>query len=435
MQLFFGVFLSLAVGAQEEILPVTPQERQTVIDSIGQLLLDNYIFPDKAKEMSAFISQRLTNNQYTSDDPLEFAAQLTDDLRSISKDLHLGVDYNPEMILEMARRENSDDSASITALWEERARENNYGFREVKMLSKGVGYLKLDGFSGSSRAGETAAAAMKFLSGSKAVIIDLRENGGGSPDMIQFLSTYFFDQELVHLNSFYYRPSDETTQRWTLPFVPGERMSQAKVFILTSKNTFSAAEEFTYNFKNLRRAVIIGENTGGGAHPGGMMPASARFAVFVPTGRAINPITGTNWEGTGIAPDIEVPAGKALDKAHYLAVRALSEEFDNGQENPYAWAEGRLRALAEPCLLKTEAMAEYVGDYGARQIKVEDDKLYYQRDQGPARLLICMEPDLFMMEEIPYFRLRFLRDEGEIVGVEGIYESGRRDMNGKVKSP
>ena len=302
------------------------------------------------------------------------------------------------------------------------------------MLSRGVGYLKLNGFSGAPKAGETAAAAMNFLAGSKALIIDLRENGGGSPDMIQILSTYLFDGDLVHLNSFYYRPSDETTQRWTLPYVPGDRLANSDVYILTSGNTFSAAEEFTYNLKNLKRAKIIGETTGGGAHPGGMMPASEYFAVFVPSGRAINPITNTNWEGVGVAPDIDIPASEALDKAHYLAVSKLSQDY-KGTENPYAWTAARLDAMAHPCKTEDLDFGELIGNYGPRTIEESSGVLTYQRDKGPKYNLTCMANDLFMIKEIPYFRLKFIREKGQVVAVEGIYENGHRDFNRKTTSP
>jgi C-terminal processing protease CtpA/Prc len=314
------------------------------------------------------------------------------------------------------------------------AREN-YGFEEVKILSDGVGYLKLNGFSGSKNAGEAAASAMNFLSRSEALIIDLRQNGGGSPDMIQILSSYLFDQGLVHLNDFYYRPTNEIQQRWTLPYVPGKTMSETDVYILTSGRTFSAAEEFTYNLKNLKRATIIGETTGGGAHPGGFMAASDEFGIFVPNGRAINPITKTNWEGTGVTPHIEIAADQALKEAHFRAVEKLAKKYLDNPENPYNWTSDQLKAAAHPYLLSIEEMKEYSGNFGQRTIKLQEGKLFYQRDSGPEYLLIGMEKDLFMVENIPYFRLQFVREHGKIVAVEGIYDNGRRDKNMKMENP
>ena len=179
------------------------------------------------------------------------------------------------------------------------------------------------GFSDVEYGGETAVAAMNFLSNADAIIIDLRNNGGGSPAMIQLISSYLFDSNPVHLNNFYWRPTDSNSQTWTLPHVSGTRSPDTPLYILTSSGTFSAAEEFSYNLKNLERATLIGETTGGGAHPGGSLIATERFMVWVPTGRAINPITNTNWEGSGVIPHIKTSAREALDKAYTIALEQL----------------------------------------------------------------------------------------------------------------
>lgn len=159
---------------------------------------------------------------------------------------------------------------------------------------------------------------------SDALIVDLRQNGGGDPAMVQLISSDLFD-EPTHLNSLYFRAEDSLEEFWTLDEVVGQRMADNPVFVLTSSSTFSAAEEFTYNLKCLGRATIVGETTGGGAHPGGVTPLHESLSVFIPAGRAINPITGTNWEGTGVIPDVPVEANAALDKALELAGQAAQE--------------------------------------------------------------------------------------------------------------
>src|SRR2546423_8603217 len=164
---------------------------------------------------------------------------------------------------------------------------------------------------------------MNFLSNVDALIFDLRDNGGGTPEMVAYISTYLFD-EPTPLNDLYNRKEDSTTQFWTLPYVPGKRFAGKPVFVLTSRRTFSGAEEFTYNLKNLKRATIVGETTGGGAHPVSGQRIDEHFIIGVPFARAINPITKTNWEGTGIEPDVKVPAAEALSTAQKLAAERLT---------------------------------------------------------------------------------------------------------------
>ena len=166
---------------------------------------------------------------------------------------------------------------------------------------------------------------MNFLGNVDAIIFDLRDNGGGDPKMVALISTYLFDQP-THLNDIYNRKEDATTQFWTLPYVPGKRLAGKPVFVLTSKYTFSAAEEFAYNLKNLKRGTIIGETTGGGAHPVSGQRIDDHFMIGVPSGRAVNPISKTNWEGTGVEPDIKVPANQALEVAKEKALEEIRKD-------------------------------------------------------------------------------------------------------------
>jgi C-terminal processing protease CtpA/Prc len=210
----------------------------------------------------------------------------------------------------------------------------NFGFEKLERLEGNVGYIDLRGFAPAEMAGESAAAAMNFLTNTDALIIDLRKNGGGDPSMVALLCSYLFSPEPVHLNDLYFRPDDSTHQWWTFPYVPGKRYEDKPVYLLTSQRTFSAEEEFTYNLKNLKRVTIVGETTGGGAHPGGGRPLDDHFGMFVPTGRAINPITKTNWEGTGVPPDVAVPADAALKTAHLAALRKIAEDFETKKTGP-----------------------------------------------------------------------------------------------------
>jgi C-terminal processing protease CtpA/Prc len=296
------------------------------IDSINKILQKNYVFPEVADKMAQSLKSNLKQGKYRSlINPSDFAGQLTKDLQSISSDKHLRIVYDPRVIAAEKNAVTEADKAKLEAQWAEEMKRNNFGFQEVKIMDGNVGYLDLREFADPKFASETAIAAMNFLSNTDALIVDLRSNGGGSPAMIQLITSYFFSSEPVHLNSFYYRPTNETTQTWTLSHVPGKRRPDVDLYILTSKNTFSAAEEFSYNLKNLKRATLIGETTRGGAHPTGSVIATDKFYVRVPKGRAINPITKTNWEGTGVTPHITINADLALKTAHEMALENLKK--------------------------------------------------------------------------------------------------------------
>ena len=419
----------LAFGLNAQPADLTSEERKMTIDSINDILGSTYVFPEVAEEMAALLDERLADGSYSMDDPNAFAQQLTADLQSISHDKHLRVSFAPEQVAQILEWEAREPDAEPSPEEEAERGFGNYGFQEVKLLEGNVGYLDLRGFSDTRHAGQTAVAAMNFLSNSSALIIDLRNNGGGSPSMIQLITSYLYaDGENVHLNNFYWRPADETTQTWTLPYVPGKKLDGADVFVLTSQRTFSAAEEFTYNLKNLERATIVGETTGGGAHPGGTRIAGDRFLVWVPSGRAINPITETNWEGTGVTPHVEVPEQEALDKAHLLALEKLAEKEGPLQQR-YAWYVPVLKAQVEPVAPAPEKWQTYAGKYGPRNITYKDGQLFYHRDANAPRPLIPLADDLFYMEEIPYFRLKIEYKDGQISGLRGLYDDGREDFS------
>ena len=309
-------------GAASDDLTIDANMRGEVIEGAIKRLNDFYVFPDVAKQMEKALRDRMQNKEYDSvTSGRAFAEMLTTHLREVSRDKHLRVRFSSEVI----PNRNAEPSPEERQRFLDSLKASNWGFEKIERLEGNIGYLDLRGFSDADSGGDTVAAAMNFLSNTDALIIDLRKNGGGSPAMVALISSYLFEGPPVHLNDIYWRPDNTTRQWWTLPYVPGKRYGNKDVYVLTSNGTFSAAEEFTYNLKNLKRATIIGETTGGGAHPGGPRRINDHFMIGVPSGRAINPITKTNWEGTGIKPDVETSAAKALKTAHLLALRKSME--------------------------------------------------------------------------------------------------------------
>ena len=405
--------------------PIDAEEKIAIIEALSTDIADIYIFHEVATEMIAHLRAQQQAGAYRGVDRLpEFCARLTTDLQSISHDLHLNV--HPMRPGEVDASQQVDEEA-IRQKFLEDSRRTNYGFQRVEILAGNIGYLDLRQFVDVSIAGPTANASMRFLAATDALIIDLRNNGGGAPSMIQLLTSYFFD-EPTHLNSFYVRRTESTDQFWTQAHVPGPKMTETPLFVLTSGRTFSAAEEFSYNLRNLDRATIVGETTGGGAHPvDAMRYPKHKVRMSLPFGRAINPITGTNWEGAGVEPHIAAPAGTARDIAYIQALETVAGTATDEQHlAALDWALAGSQAVPEA--LDAKEMVAYVGSFGPRKIRVVDGGLAYQRGDGPTLELIPVGGDRFHLPALDWFRIRFERDSsGTVVTLVGLYEDGREE--------
>jgi hypothetical protein len=360
----------------------------------------------------------------------DFTDRLAADLRSVSHDKHLWIRPLPPTPPGNQPKISPEEEAKQRL---EELRADNFGFKKVELLPGNIGYIDFRYFTdaGFGDAGATAIAAMNFLAYSDAIIFDLRQNGGGSPSMIQLISSYLFE-EPVHLNSFYIRKTNETQQFWTQGHVQGPKMTKIPVYVLTSSYTFSGAEEFTYNLKNMKRGTIIGETTGGGAHPVERhVFKSLNVGMSLPFGRAINPITKTNWEGTGIEPDMKVPADQALLVARVEATKKLMETAsDEAKKQRLSWLFKGLEAEKNPVTLDEKALAVYVGTYGPRNIWIEDGALCYQRENRPKYKMKPMSDDIFIVEGLDYFRIKFNKDAtGTVVELVGMYDNGETDTN------
>lgn len=429
--IFISIILSNKTYTQTEKDELTNQERATTVDSIGSKLMATYVFPDVAKEMSALISENFKKGNYNAlTSPHDFANQLTKDLISISHDKHISVNYNPTARASQKQVYTALDSLNFENQRLANLKRDNFGFKELSILEGNIGYLDLRIFSDVKYAKETAVAAMNFLSSSDAIIIDLRMNRGGSPDMIQLITSYLYDSKPVHLNTFYWRPTDSFTETWTSSDIRGIRSPNTSVYVLISKSTFSAAEEFSYNLKNLERATLIGETTGGGAHPGGPVNATDKFSVWVPSGRAINPITNTNWEGTGVTPNIEVPADQALYMAQLTALELLLGNNPE-LEKYYNWHLSSLKIKQNPVSVENSVLKSYTGSYGPITISFKEGQLYYQRDAGMQYELIPLSQGLFMFNGQSDFRIEFLKVDEKVIGLNVFSDNGYSEKNTK----
>ncbi|HEV8080607.1 MAG TPA: S41 family peptidase [Chitinophagaceae bacterium] len=321
-------FTLFGQNTQKGDIKITDTDRNLIIETTITSLNEHYISNELAVLIGKTIQERNKKGHYSRiKSGSAFSDTLTKQLREISKDEHLGLIFSVDSILP---EQSNQPTAEEREKFKRFASTQNYGFEKLERLQGNIGYMELDGFIRPEWGSETAIAALNFLSNTDALIIDLRYNGGGEPGLIQLICSYFFEKP-THLNSIYWREDKRTQQFWTMPYVSGKKYLDKPIFILTGKNTFSAAEDFAYSLQALKRVVIIGNKTKGGANAGKTFPINDHFQIYIPIGKAINPITGKNWEG-GVIPDIEVDSKEALKKATKVALQTLIDKTESPQK-------------------------------------------------------------------------------------------------------
>ena len=322
-----AMLLSLAhataqAAPPETAKPIDADARRIVVAELDRQLQANYIFPDVAKRVGVALRKKEAAGGYAAaTDTAAFADALTADLRVQGKDLHFSVAFDPEF-----QPEPTDPAAMTDVVPDpkeaEFAARRGYGVESVQRLPGNVGYLEVRGFGPTELVGQAMSGAMQLVSGTDALILDLRRNTGGDPNTVAHLMSHFFALgDARHLNDIYSRDDGTTRQFWTSNAVMPRYLKP--VYVLTSKDTFSGGEECAYDMQTQKRGILVGETTGGGANPGRMFPVGHGFAAFIPNMRAINPITNTSWQHVGVKPDIVVEAAKARDVAYVAILREL----------------------------------------------------------------------------------------------------------------
>ncbi len=319
MKLLATLVLGLAASFAEQATGQTldSSTHGQVLEAVLDHLERDYVDPESGHRAAMALRREVADGRFTrSSTPEQFAAVLSARLQVLTGDKHLNVEYSAQPIGEAAggKEEYSDEQMQR---WY--GAHINYGVNRIERLEGNMGYLDLRVFPPLAMGGDTITAAMTVLADLDGLIIDLRENGGGIADTADLVASYLFDEGRQPLTGVYDRPSDSLTQRFTLQYVPGKRFGgQKPVYVLISAKTFSAAEALAYNLQALDRATIVGETSGGGAHPFDYLPVHAHFVLWSVTARSVNPITGSNWQSVGVQPDIEVPAGDALRVAQEI---------------------------------------------------------------------------------------------------------------------
>lgn len=382
---------------------LTESSRTTLIEQVAALLLDRYVLAETGKALSAHLSMELEKGTFdASTDPHDFARSVTEAMFSYCGDQHLELEYNPK------KDDSKTDRSSNLEAHFRRARNSNFGFTCVERLAGNIGYMEIRELPPVDLAGDIVHGAMAFLGQMRSLIFDLRHCEGGSPAMVQLVISYLVEAEPRQISGIQWRKDDRRVEAWTLDDLPGTRMVDQDVYLLVSGVTHSAAEALAFDMQVMKRATLVGEPTRGGAHLTSIVPLGDNWFLRLPEGRAVNPITNSNWERTGVMPDIDVPPRQALMTAHHHALQRLLDQAVDPQDQLFLlWELETLEAQMNPVEVDPGLMASYSGSYGDWNITIGDGGLYAKHHT--THKLTPISDTTFMVSDT--LRLRFEKDE------------------------
>ncbi|MFN2637990.1 MAG: S41 family peptidase [Gemmatimonadaceae bacterium] len=392
---------------------LSPAQQDSAITAIGGLLRSDYVYDTTGARCADALAARRSSAPPSA--PIAatlFAEQITAQLRACANDQHLEV-----VVSQPAPPAASPSPAPLSAVrdsaparpWLPPLRRRNFDFLRAERLLGNVGYLEMASFPPPEVAGKTVAGAIAFLANSDALIIDLRQNGGGTGDMVRYLATWFFDDQTA-ITATWRRADHRLTEDRTLPFVPGERLPRIPLYILTSRGTFSAAEAFAFGLQQLARARVVGDRTRGGANAGRYRNIGAGLRLFVPMANARSPVNGRSWERVGVVPDIAAPAPAALDAAHVAALEGLlkSAPRDSARTRLLEWDLAAARQRLNGTQLTAAQCQHVAGEYqDNRSITCRSSRLYYSLGNEPERELYPLGGNVFFSGDFDQSRLEF----------------------------
>jgi hypothetical protein len=422
---------ALMAGQAFESQLISSEQKRQAVSELAKLLRERYCIAAEAEKAAKSVERKLAEGGYDQyRDARTFADAITVDLQSVTRDKHLRFGVAPPELPSAPRTPSTPVNAEAErAAWRAEIRRGNYGLPRVEILPGNVGHLEVRRFQPPDLAGDTLVAAMGFLANADAIIVDLRNCRGGSAFVMPLFAGYFFSRP-THLFDMEFRADNVTEHYWTAAWLPGKRLAEMPMYILTSGYTFSGAEGFAYRLKVLKRATIVGEATGGGANAGGVRDIAPFFRVWMPMGRPVDSDTGSNWEGTGVEPDIKTAARDALAVAHVAAIKALKAKAASDQDRARLdWALERAEARHHPSSLTTPDLERLTGTYGQGRVWVEGGQLRFQRETEAPFLLVPLNRSVFASETNDPVRVEFLAGpDGRVEKLAFTDEDGRLEV-------
>lgn len=418
-----AAIFALVGGPVEAREPISAEDRDETVETIALYVSDLFYDEARANSIAARLRHELSAGAFEAISTTEDLSQALTDALS-PEDRHFRVGYiGPEAVRAIMAGESTDTGADYQAEAQANLEDINYGFSQARVFPGNVAYLESQRFYDADQSREAAIAALAFGRHARAVIVDLRQNNGGPPSMVRFLASYFLSgDERVLLNTMHFRGADEPNQLWSMVDHPAGHDPDVPLFVLTSSRTGSAAEAFAYHLQAMGRAVIVGEVSAGAGNPGGQFLTDLGFSIFISTGSGVNPVTGTNWEGRGVLPDVMVGQEDALTTALSLAYDGIEAgaERETARRRA-AWA----RELLSPDDLLVEQASRFAGVFGQREITTSQAHLFLSRNDGQPSRLIQVSENRFMFDGDHRSRLSFgFGPDGEanalvITGIDG----------------
>lgn len=397
-------------------------DAREVVQRTIALISKQYVVPQARPAIVAALTAHEAAGRYDVDGAAELAARLGADLADASHDKHLWIDYNPAQAAALAHGEASKGAHDYAA---RAGKLHNEGYETLRLLPGNVRYVELTGFRWNGAATTRAVAnAMRFLAGGDAIIVDLRRNGGGSAEAVQALVSYFMPANPRVLMTFHEGGSGKSHSTRVLAKLPAPRLVGKPLYVLTSADTASAAEEFADHVRLFKLGTLVGTATAGAANNNTLFPAGHGFVLSVSTGRPEHPVDHGNWEGTGVKPHVAVAAASALDEAHLLALETLGAR-PGADHASYAWAIDGLRGKMKPPSLDAATLAGYTGTFGVRTITLAHGTLTFQREHRAPTTLAPLAADLFAFGNTEDVRLRFRRTGGRVTGFDLVTVDGQ----------
>jgi hypothetical protein len=413
---------AFADPAGEPSPALTAAESRQVVEQVASLVEAHYVDREMRPRLASALREGLAANRYGTSTAHELAARVTSDLDAVAHDKHLSLSFNPGTF-EAIR---GIDPAADTSPWSpERTRARNSGIEELRILAGNVRYARVTNFMWLDDLTPSAAAdAARFLSGGRAVIIDLRGNGGGDPRSVQHLVSPFVGDERL-LMTFDDGLSGKRNETRAIRGASDRSLKGLPLFVLTDGGTASAAEEFAYHVAQFGLGMLVGATTAGAANNNTLFPVGRGFVASVSTGRPTHPVSRTNWEGVGVRPAVDCAPERALETAQVLALERVLATAAGDDRGELEWRLAGLRARATPAAVSEDMLREYAGRYGIRSVRLTGGQLVYQRDGGPAHVLRPMGADLFAFPDTDDVRVRFRREAGRVVGFDQVTVDGQ----------